>query len=45
MAALPGLAALASLIVNFSVVPNQLPDPFGTTVGRLPLASTASIAE
>ena len=45
MAALPGRAALASLIVNFSVVPSQVPDPCGTTVGRLPLASIASIAE
>jgi len=45
IAALPGRAARASLMVNFSVVPNQVPDPCGTTVGRLPLASTASMVE
>jgi hypothetical protein len=45
MAALPGRAVRASLIVNFSVVPSHVPDPGGTTVGRLPLGSTASMVE
>ena len=45
IAAFPGRAARASLIVNFSVVSSQVPDPGGTTVGRLPRASMASIDE
>jgi hypothetical protein len=45
IAALPGRAILASLIVNFSVVPSHVPDPCGTTVGRLPRWSMASIVE
>jgi hypothetical protein len=45
MAVLPARATLASLIVNFSVVPSHVPDPCGTVAGRLPRASIASIAE
>ena len=44
IAALPGRAILASLIVNFNVVPSHVPELSGTTVGSTPDASTASIA-